>query len=117
MMKTITLAEVALLEGPFTESEVIEVPSRGDKGVTFLKEKFGDALIALVFFDVLETHFQGLKFTSEPHNIERIDIISPEDAQKRINADRQELSDKINEVISVLSAEQEEISEHPRVLH
>ena len=115
-MKTTTYAEVALLVGPFTQGDVVEVPSRGEKGIAFLKEKFGDCLIAFVFFDIKETEFQGLKFTSEPHNQERVDIMKKEDFEKRFTAEQELLSETLGEVISALTG-QAEASPKARVLH
>lgn len=106
-MKTTTYAQVALLVGPFTQEDVTEVPSRGEKGLEFLKEKYGDSLVAFVFFDIKETEFQGLKFTSEPHHQERVDVMKKEDFEKRINAEREQLS----EVISATIDKIEEIAE------
>lgn len=117
MMKTRTYAEVALLVGPFTQADVVEVPARGEKGIEFLKEKFGDTLIALVFFDIKETDFQGLKFTSEPHNMERVDIVAKEDVEKRLVAERQELSNALGGVIAALTGEEETAAPAGRVLH
>lgn len=116
-MKTTTYAQVALLVGPFTQSEVVEAPSRGEKGIQFLKEKFGDHLIALVFFDIKETQFQGLTFTSEPHNQERVDIMKEEDFKKLIIAERDQLSAALDEVIASITGEGESTSQKPRVLH
>ena len=116
-MKTSTYAEIALLVGPFTQADVVEVPSRGEKGIEFLKEKYGDCLIALVFFDIKETEFQGLKFTSEPHNQERIDIMKKEDLEKRLGAERQELTKALDQVIANLTGEEEFEKPKARVLH
>lgn len=116
-MKTKTYAEVALLIGPFTEADCVEVPARGEEGLKFLKEKYGDSLVAFVYFDVKETDFQGLKFTSEPHNQERVDVISEDVFKKRIDADRKELSDALGEVIASLTSEAEKTQKVKKTQH
>ena len=117
MMKTTTYAQVALLVGPFTQEDVTEVPSRGEKGLEFLKDKYGDSLVAFVFFDIKETEFQGLKFTSEPHHQERVDVMKKEDFEKRINAEREQLSEAIGCVIASLTNEGEPVEHKPHTLH
>ena len=112
-MKTTTYAQVALLVGPFTKEDVVEVPDRGEKGLEFLKEKYGDSLIVCVFFDIKETEFQGLKFTSEPHHQERVDVMSFEDFKKRIIAEREQLSEVIDEAIANLTNEGEQEPDQP----
>lgn len=116
-MKTTTYAKVALLVGPFTQEDITEVPYRGDKGLEFLKDKYGDCLVAFVYFDVKETEFQGLKFTSEPHNQERVDVMAKETFEKRINAEREELSEAIGGVIASLTGETEPDTKHKHTLH
>lgn len=116
-MKTTTYAQVALLVGPFTQEDVTEVPDRGEKGMEFLKEKYGDCLVALVFFDIKTTEFQGLKFTSEPHNQQRVDVMKKEDFEKRINAEREQLSEAIGGVIASLTGEDSTEKPKSRVLH
>lgn len=117
MMKTTTYAQVALLVGPFTQEDMTEVPARGEKGLEFLKEKYGDSLVACVFFDIKETEFQGLKFTSEPHHQERVDVMALEDFKKRINAERQQLSEVIDEVITNLTGEGTPAEHKSHTLH
>ena len=112
-MKTTTYAQVAFLFGPFTKEDVVEVPARGEKGLEFLKEKYGDSLIVCVFFDIKETEFQGLKFTSEPHHQERVDVMSFEDFKKRIIAEREQLSEVIGEAITNLTNEGEQEPDQP----
>lgn len=112
-MKTTTYAEVALLVGPFTQGDCVEVPARGEEGLKFLKEKYGDALVAFVYFDVKEIEFQGLKYTSEPHHQERVDVIKEEDFKKRITAEREELSNVLGDVIASLTGEAEPKVERP----
>ena len=112
-MKTTTYAEVALLVGPFTQGDCVVVPARGEEGLKFLKEKYGDALVAFVYFDVNEIEFQGLKYTSEPHHQERIDVIKEEDFKKRITAEREELSNVLGDVIASLTGEAEPKVERP----
>ena len=79
----------------------------------FLKEKYGDALVAFVYFDVKEIEFQGLKYTSEPHHQERVDVIKEEDFKKRITAEREELSNVLGDVIASLTGEAEPKVERP----
>mgnify|MGYP003616130849 FL=1 len=118
MMKTTTYAKVALLVGPFTQEDITEVPERGDKGLEFLKEKYGDGLVTFVYFDIKETEFQGLKFVSEPHNQERVDVMEKDDFEKRINSERQELSNALEGVIAALIETEEMGHSAPkRVLH
>ncbi len=116
-MKTKTYAQVALLIGPFTDADCVEVPARGEEGLKFLKEQYGDSLIAFVYFDVKETQFQGLTFTSEPHNQERVDVISEETVKKRMIADSKELSDALNEAITALSDEAEKTQKVKKAQH
>ena len=106
-MKTTTYAKVALLVGPFTQEDITEIPERGDKGLEFLKEKYGDGLVTFVYFDIKETEFQGLKFVSEPHNQQRVDVMDKDSFEKRINAEREELSEAIGDVIASLTGETE----------
>lgn len=106
-MNTKTFAQVVLLIGPFTQEDVTEVPARGEKGMEFLKEKYGDSLVALVFFDIKETKFQGLMFTSEPHNQERIDVMKKDIFEKRITCEREQLSEALDGVIASLTGESE----------
>lgn len=117
MMKTTTYAEAAILVGPFVDSKCVEVPSRGEAGLKFLKEQFGDSLVAFVYFDIKETEFQGLKFFSEPHNQERVDIISKEDMVKRVTAESHELSNVISEAIATLTGEEAAAPVPHRTLH
>ena len=120
-MKTTTYAQVALLVGPFTKEDVVEVPARGEKGLEFLKEKYGDSLIVCVFFDIKETEFQGLKFTSEPHHHERVDVMKQEEFKEKILAEREGLSQMIGGLIeSLTQGEDQPVKETPkshRVLH
>lgn len=123
-MKTTTYAEVGLLVGPFTQSDVVQVPARGEKGLEFLKERYGDALIAFVYFDVKEIEFQGLKFTSEPHHHERVDVMKQEEFKEKILAEREGLSQMIGGLIESLTqgegGEDQLVKEAPkshRVLH
>lgn len=114
-MKTKFYAQVALLVGPFTQEDVTEVPKRGQEGIEFLKEKYGDSLVALVFFDIKETEFQGLRFASEPHNQERFDIMKKEEFEGRITAEREQLTEVLDNVISSLTGE--ETKHTPHTLH
>lgn len=117
MMKTNTYAKVALLVGPFTQEDITEVPERGDKGLEFLKEKYGDCLVTFVYFDIKETEFQGLKFVSEPHNQERVDVMEKDAFEKRINSEREQLSEAIGAVIASLTGEAEPDNKPKHTLH
>lgn len=116
-MKTITYAAVALLVGPFIQDDTIIVPARGEEGLKFLTEKYGKNLAAVVYFDVMETTFQNLKFTSEPHNQERVDVIPEKEIVARLQAERQGLSDVLGDVVASLTGEQKSASKPARTLH
>ena len=116
-MKTTTYAGCALLVGPFTQQEIVVVPDRSENTLAMLKEKFGNTLMAIVYFDIKETSFQGLKFTSEPHNDEKIAIVSEAEFEKRIKAERQQVLEVLDEVIGSLTSEQEPSTKPHHTLH
>ena len=98
--------------------EVVE--DRSEDAIAKLQEKRNGDVLEIIFFDILETTINGLRFVSEPTNQEHRVLVEPEEVEKRISAGKEKIMQAVDGLLShieELAAASEEEVKAPKVPH
>lgn len=110
-------AKFLILSGPFVETKEIQFVGCRDDGMQLIKEEHGDKVLEVIFFDIFETHIDGLLFSSEPANIKHLVLVEQEEAEKRIRVEREKLVEVVTSALAEILPDQEQNTETKRTLH